>query len=83
MSLREIARTLADFRAEFRSQIAAMMRTDVYHAEQAALVQRIATVEKGLQDTEEEKRQTRRLVMGSLLTCVATVVAALLIVGLN
>ena len=83
MSLREIARTLADFRAEFRSQLASLMRTDVYRAEQAALVQRISTLEKDLQGNDEDKAMTRRIALGALLSCIGTVVAALLIVALR
>lgn len=83
MSLREIARTLADFRAEFRSQLAGLMRTDVYRAEQAALLQRLLVVEKDLESNEEEKRVTRRIAIGAVLSCIGTVIAALLLVALK
>ena len=46
MSLREIARTLADFRQEFRAQVTQLLRADVYRAEQAAMEIRVGALEK-------------------------------------
>lgn len=83
MSLREIARTLADFRQEFRSQLSTLMRTDVYRAEQAALTQRITQLEKDHETDDADRRATRKLALGALLTCIGTVVAALILVALR
>jgi len=60
MSLREIARTLSDFRSEFRSQVAQLVRADVYRAEQAADRARIAVLEKDA-EREESERAAERL----------------------
>lgn len=83
MSLKEIARTLADFRQEFRSQLTSLMRTDVYRAEQAALTQRIVQLEKDHETDDMDRRATRKLALGALLTCIGTVVAALILVALK
>jgi uncharacterized protein YgfB (UPF0149 family) len=83
MSLREIARTLADFRQEFRSQLGLLMRTDVYRAEQAVLTNRLAQLEKDHENEEADRRTTRKLALGAVLTCIGTVIAALLLVALK
>lgn len=83
MSLREIARTLTDFRAEFRSQIATLVRADVYRAEQAAMMQRIVTLERDNERINEDRAQIRRIILGTALSVVATVLGAVLIVGLT
>lgn len=83
MSLKEIARTLADFRHEVRGQFSMLVRADVYRAEQAALTQRIVQLEKDNEANESDRRATRKLVVGTLLACVGTVVAALILVALG
>lgn len=83
MSLREIARTLADFRQEFRSQIGQLVRADVYRAEQAGMLQRIAQLEKDHETDDGDKRNTRRLAVAAILTCIATVLAGLILIALQ
>ena len=83
MSIKEIARTLADFRLEFRSQLTTVMRTDVYRAEQAVLMQRLTQLEKDHEADETDRRATRKLALGAVLTCIGTVLAALLLVALR
>lgn len=83
MSLREIARTLADFRAEFRSQINQLLRADVYRAEQAALEVRLTSLEKDRDTAEANAGATRRLALGGIVTGVVTLVVALLLVALH
>jgi hypothetical protein len=82
MSLREIARTLADFRNEFRNQISQLVRTDVYRAEQAADRSRIAALEKGAEREESDRSQDRRLVYGSFITAALSLVGSLLFAAL-
>ena len=83
MSIREIARTIADFRQEFRSQIGQLLRADVYRAEQAAFELRLASLEKDRDSAESNAANTRRLAIGAVLTGVVTVVVALLLVALK
>lgn len=83
MSIREIARTIADFRQEFRSQIGQLLRADVYRAEQAAFELRLASLEKDRDAAESNAANTRRLAIGAVLTGIVTVVVALLLVALK
>lgn len=83
MSLKEIARTLTDFRHEVRGQFGLLVRADVYRAEQAALTQRIVQLEKDSETNEADRRATRKLVVGALLACVGAVIAALILVALG
>ena len=81
MSLREIARTLSDFRQEFRSQVAQLVRTDVYRAEQAGDRARIATLEKNAEREESDRGQDRRMVWGAIITAAASFIGSLLLVA--
>jgi hypothetical protein len=83
MSLREIARTLADFRQEFRSQVAQLVRADVYRAELGAVVARIAAIEKAAERDESERSASRRLVYGAFLAAALSFVGSLLMVALT
>jgi hypothetical protein len=83
MSLREIARTLADFRQEFRTQIGQLLRADVYRAEQAALEVRITSLEKDRDLAESNAAGNRRLALGSVFTAIATIVVSLIMVALR
>jgi hypothetical protein len=83
MSIREIARTIADFRQEFRSQIGQLLRADVYRAEQAAFELRIVSLEKDRDASEQNAANTRRIAIGAVLTGVITVVVGLLLVALK
>lgn len=89
VSLAEMSRTLKDFRDEFRGAIGGMVRADVYRAEQAtlraetaaqtaALVGRLITVERDLQQLQNERRQYRTMSISAALTAVVTVVLSLL-----
>lgn len=83
MSLREIARTLADFRAEFRAQVTQLLRTDVYRAEQAAMDIRVTGLEKDRDTAELNAATNRRLALGAVFSAVATLVTALLLIALK
>lgn len=83
MSLKEIARTLADFRQEFRSQISQLLRADVYRAEKAALEVRIASLEKDRDTAELQAAATRKLALGAVLTCVGSILAALVMIAIT
>ena len=93
MSLREIARTLSDFRNEFRNQISQLVRTDVYRAEQAADRARIAVLEKAAERDESDRAAERlrvesdrasdhRLVVGSIVGAALSFIGSLLLVAL-
>lgn len=82
MSIKEIARTIADFRQEFRTGIAQLVRTDVYRAEQSAFDARVKRIEEDKARDESEKDSFRRLVYGALITAggslLVTIVTALI-----
>lgn len=83
MSIREIARTIADFRSEFRSQIGQLVRADVYRAEQTAMELRLTSLEKDRDTADGNASASRRLAVGAILTCVATIVGALILIALT
>ena len=68
ISIREVARTIADFRSEFRGAVAQLVRADVYRAEQAALEARIKRIEEDKLRDESDKTSFRRLVYGAIIT---------------
>ena len=82
MSLREIARTLSDFRAEFRSQLQQLVRADVYRAEQAADRARIAAIEKAAERDVTDQGANRRLIYGAFVAAALSFVGSLLLVAL-
>lgn len=53
-TLREVSRTLRDFRDEFRLQMGMMVRKDVHAVEHEALLTRLARLEA---DRETEKKE--------------------------
>lgn len=83
MSLREIARTLSDFRNEFRSQLAQLVRADVYRAEQGADRARIAALEKADERDDNEQAANRRLVIGAFIAAALSFIGSLLLVSLT
>lgn len=83
MSLREIARTLSDFRQEFRSQVAQLVRADVYRAEQAADRARLAALEKTDERRDSDSGANRRLVIGAIIAAALSFVGSLLLVALT
>lgn len=83
MSLREIARTLADFRLEFRSQVAQLVRADVYRAELAAVVARIAALEKAAERDEADRAASQRQRTGAIIMAAASLVVALILAAIR
>lgn len=83
MSLREIARTLADFRAEFRSQLAQLVRADVYREAQAADRARLTALEKAAERDTLDQAANRRLIIGAFITAALSFVGSLLMVALT
>jgi len=83
MSLREIARNIADFRLEFRSTVGQLLRADVYRAEQAAMEIRVAALEKDRDAAEAGAAANRRLAIGAVFSAIATAVVALLLIALK
>jgi hypothetical protein len=81
MSLREIARTLADFRQEFRTQVLQLLRADVYRAEQAALEVRISGLEKDRDQAEQNAVANRRLALGAMLSAIGTIIVSLILIA--
>ena len=83
MSLKEIARILADFRMEFRSWQATVLQSAVYQADQRVIDLRLAALEKDRDAAEANAASVRRLALGAILTAVGTVIAALILIALN
>lgn len=79
VSLREIVRNLADFRAEFRGVIGQLVRADVYRAEMLAYEQRVATLEKDRDAAEQSRAATHRLAIGAMLTGLVSVIGGLIL----
>lgn len=89
ISIAELARTMKDFRDEFRGALNGMVRIDVYRAEQAtlraetaaqnaSLIGRLITLERDLKQVQDERRQYRTMSIGAALTAAVTVVLSLL-----
>lgn len=94
MSIREIARTLSDFRNEFRSQVQQLLRADLYRAEQAQVEHRLASLERDLERDEQERAASRareeqersanrRLVVAAFMTSGLTFIGALVLALVN
>jgi len=83
MSIREIARTIADFRSEFRSVVPQLLRSDVYRAEQVAMDLRIASLEKDRDAAEHRAESTRRIALTAGFGAIASLIGALLIAALT
>jgi hypothetical protein len=83
MSLREIARTLSDFRQEFRSQVAQLVRADVYRAELGAVVARVAALEKEREREEADHKADQRQRTGAFIMAAASLVVALIVAALK
>jgi hypothetical protein len=65
--LSEIARTLSDFRQEFRNSLQDMVRKDVYQESRAALEARVVTLELKLRDADAQSRSKSNLLYGTAL----------------
>lgn len=87
--LAEIARTLADFRAEFRNAITDMVRKDVYSAHMASMQLQIDSVkaenkrlseelEKDRTDRANDRRSLRNVTVGAILSTVVAIVVLIL-----
>jgi hypothetical protein len=87
--LAEIARTLSDFRAEFRSAITDMVRKDVYSAHMASMQLQIDALkqdnrglreelEKDRSDLANDRRSLRNVTVGAILSTVVAIVVLIL-----
>lgn len=72
--LAEIARTLSDFRHEFRDAVSKMVRGDVYVADMrtmevrmSAIVQDITRLDKQQQDDRADRRSLRNITLTALV----------------
>lgn len=79
MSLREIGRTLADFRNEMRQQLSQLVRNDVYRAEQAALQARIVSLEEAGKREDASKEAGRRQLQGAFYMAIASLAVAVIV----
>lgn len=81
-SLNELARTLLDFRAEYRADRAAYVRLDLYRAEREAVLARLATVEtevkRGIDEKISEWAQVRNSTRASAVGAVFAVIVAVI-----
>lgn len=58
-TLKEVSRTLRDFRDEFRLQMGMMVRKDVHTVEHEALLTRLGRLEAGRENDEKTRATTR------------------------
>lgn len=66
--LAEIARTLSDFRQEFRNSLQDMVRKDVYQVSSAALEARVVTLETKIREGDAQGKSRSNLLYGTALT---------------
>lgn len=85
-TLRELARTLADFREEFRTQMGQMVRKDVHAVEHDAMAvkcqvlnDRIARLEAQRLEDEKVKTSNRNAVYLSILGAGLSLVVAIVV----
>lgn len=85
--LSEIARTIADFRSEFRDAIGNMVRRDVYDAHRQTTEVKITAIEAELRRTQAdaEKDQAARATMknimiGALLSGIVSLTVSIILV---
>lgn len=89
--LGEIARTLTDFRNEFRSSIQELVRRDVYDAQRTYLENRIKELHNEITEVrtdlkqkaqlgEAERRSLKQLVIGAIVTGAVSLMVALILV---
>lgn len=85
-TLREVSRTLRDFRDEFRNQMGMMVRRDVHAAEHATLGEkckvmedRITKLEAGRDSDEKGKSSTRNQMLLSVMAAGLSLVVALIV----
>jgi hypothetical protein len=95
--LAEIARTLTDFRAEFRSVTQDMVRKDVYSAHMTAVQLQIQTLEKENRRVAEDMdreiqrisseinndRSDRRSIRNIALSAVLSSILAIIVIGVE
>lgn len=82
--LAEIARTLSDFRHEFRDAVSKMVRADVYVADMRtmdvkmnSLIQDNLRLNEQLKDERNDRRTLRNLAIGALLSALVAFATAL------
>lgn len=85
-TLRELARTLADFREEFRTQMGQMVRKDVHVVEHDAMAakyqaacDRITRLETMRAEDEKQKTSNRNAVYLSILGAALSLVVAIVV----
>lgn len=81
--LGEIARTLADFRHEFRTFTDQVVRKDVYNAHMASVQLQMDTLKAALHQMLEEKASDRREVRKALFTAIFSVITAVVVMVLQ
>lgn len=77
--LAEIARTLADFRAEFRSAISDMLRKDVYQSDRQGLQMQIDAIKSDVEKDRTDRKTIRNLGLGAIFTALVSLVMTLLV----
>lgn len=82
-TLGEIARTLGDFRSEFRTTVRELVRRDVYEAQFGGLERRVGGLEQAQKEAADsakiQRRQYKNLVMASLGTGAVSLLISLLL----
>lgn len=76
--LAEIARTLTDFRAEFRNAMTEVVRKDVYSAHMASMQLQLDTLREEIRRILEERNSDRRETRKAFITAGLSVAVAVI-----
>jgi hypothetical protein len=82
-TLGEIARGVADLRADLRALRAELVRSDVYSAHRATDELRLKAVESSLTEMQQDRTALRRLIWAAVLTAAGGLVGQLIITAIN
>lgn len=82
-TLREMARTLRDFRDEFRNQMGMMVRKDVHAVEHENLMSRVVRIETAQVEQEKIRTATRNQYYLSLFGTGLSLAVALIVAAVK
>lgn len=82
-TLREVSRTLRDFRDEFRLQMNAMVRKDVHAVEHEALLTRLARLEADRESEVKEQGANRNRFYFAILGAGLSLLTSIILVAVK
>lgn len=78
-TIKELFRTITDFREEWRADKAQMVRKDVHHVEHEALIARLGRLEADVAGKEKERATIRNQYYFSVVGAILSLVVALVV----